>query len=267
MTIAPAKLPFTEPHSGHRVKLLSYNIHVGIAARKYRHYLTHSWKHIVPHTQRFANLDRIAGLLGHYDIVGIQEADAGSVRSGHVNLTEYLAANAGFPYWDDQTNRRFGRLAQHSMGILSRYRPTGITEHRLPGRIPGRGALAVRFGEGKESLVVLIVHLALSRRARLSQVDYLSDLVNQYRHVVMMGDLNCRSKSQEMDKLLNRTLMTEPLHGLNTFPSWRPEHNIDHILVTPTLQVENAEVIDYPVSDHLPVSMEVTLPAQVTLSD
>jgi endonuclease/exonuclease/phosphatase family metal-dependent hydrolase len=151
------------------------------------------------------------------------------------------------------------------MGVMSRYRPTGITEHRLPGRIPGRGAMAVRFGDGEESLVVLIVHLALSKRARLSQIDYLSELVNQYRHVVMMGDLNCRSQSTEIDRLLNRTLMTEPLHGMNTFPSWRPQRNIDHILVTPTLQVENAHVLDYTVSDHLPVAMEVVLPKQVSL--
>ena len=262
---APAKIQVDPPAKGGRLKLLSYNIQIGISTRTYRQYLTHSWKHIVHHPQRFTNLDRIASMLSSYDLVGIMEADAGSVRSGFVNLTEYLAANAGFPYWDDQVNRRIGRLAHHSMGVLSRYRPTGVTEHRLPGRIPGRGAMAVRFGDGEESLVVLIVHLALSKRARLSQVEYLSDLVNQYRHVVMMGDMNCRSQSKEMDTLLNRTLMTEPLHGLNTFPSWRPERNIDHILVTPTLQVENASVLNYPISDHLPVAMDVILPQQVTL--
>ena len=265
MTAAQAKKqPDLLP--GHRLKLLSYNIQMGISTTTYRQYLTHSWKHVVHHPQRFDNLDRMAQMLGNYDLVGIQEADAGSARSGHINLTQYLAASAGFPYWEDQTNRRIGRLAQHSMGILSHYRPTGITEHRLPGRIPGRGAMAVRFGDGEESLVVLIVHLSLGRRARLSQLDYLGDLVNQYRHVVMMGDLNCRSKSQEMDMLLNRTLMTEPLHGMNTFPSWRPQRNIDHILVTPTLQVEHAAVLDYPISDHLPVSMEVILPEQVLLT-
>ena len=264
--IAPAKIQPEKPVNGARLKLLSYNIQIGIATRTYRQYLTHSWKHIVHHPQRFTNLDRIATMLSNYDLVGIQEADAGSVRSGFVNLTQYLANNAGFPYWDDQTNRRIGRLAHHSMGVLSRYRPTGITEHKLPGRIPGRGAMAVRFGDGEESLVVLIVHLALSQRARLNQFAYLSELVNRYRHVVMMGDLNCRSHSKEIDMLMNRTLMTEPLHGMNTFPSWRPERNIDHILVTPTVQVENAHVLDYPISDHLPVAMEVILPEQVSLA-
>ncbi len=247
------------------LNLLSYNIQAGISTRTYRQYFTHSWKHIVHHPQRFDNLSRIAQMLANYDVVGIQEADAGSVRSGFVNLTQYLAHHAGFPYWDDQTNRRIGRFAHHSIGVLSRYKPCGITEHRLPGRIPGRGAMAVRFGRGKETLVILIVHLALSQRARMNQFSYLSELVNEYRHVVMMGDLNCQSDSKEMELLLNRTLMREPVHGLKTFPSWRPERNIDHILVTPTVAVESAEVLDYPVSDHLPISMRVTLPEQVEL--
>jgi len=250
----------------HTLRMLSYNIQIGIKTRRYRQYLTHSWKHVLNHPQRFDNLDRIARLTSDYDLVGVQEADAGSARSGFVNITQYLAAAAGFPYWDDQTNRRIGRFAQHSLGVLSRYKPTGITEHRLPGRIPGRGAMAVRFGDGNESLVILIVHLALSRRGRLSQLDYISDLVNDYRHVVLMGDMNCRSDSDEMELLLNKTLMSEPLHGMNTFPSWHPRRNIDHILVTPTVEVAGAAVLNYPLSDHLPISMEVVLPRNVVLN-
>jgi len=260
---ANAKQP---QHAHNRIlRLLSYNIQIGIKTRRYGQYLTHSWKHVLHHSQRFDNLDRIARLMSEYDVVGVQEADAGSARSGFVNITQYLATSAGFPFWDDQTNRRIGRFAQHSLGVLSRYKPSGITEHKLPGRIPGRGAMAVRFGDGAESLVVMIVHLALSRRGRMSQLDFIGDLVNDYRHVVLMGDMNCQSHSEEMDLLVNKTLMTEPLHGLNTFPSWRPKRNIDHILVTPTVEVERAEVLDYPLSDHLPVSMEVVLPESVEL--
>lgn len=247
------------------LRLLSYNIQIGITTRRYRQYFLHSWKHVLHHAQRFDNLDLIAQLMSNYDLVGVQEADAGSARSGFINITQYLAMAAGFPYWDDQTNRRIGRIARHSLGVVSRYKPSGITEHKLPGRIPGRGAMAVRFGEGDDALVVLIVHLALSRRGRMSQLDYLGDLINDYRHVVLMGDMNCRSTSAEIELLVNKTLMSEPLHGMNTFPSWRPKRNIDHILVTPTVEVRHAGVLDYPLSDHLPISMEVVLPAGIQL--
>ncbi len=135
----------------------------------------------------------------------------------------------------------------------------------MPGPIPGRGTLALRFGQGKKALVVFIVHLALGRRTRLTQLAYLAELVNQHRNVVLMGDLNFHSRSREMEFLINSTLMTEPVHDLHTFPSWQPNRNIDHILVTPTLQVNNVQVLDCPVSDHLPLSMELTLPEGVHL--
>ena len=75
-------------NTGQHIKLLSYNIQAGISTARYRHYLTHSWKHVLPHAQRFSNLDRIARLVKDYDIIGLQELDAGSLRSNNVNLTQ-----------------------------------------------------------------------------------------------------------------------------------------------------------------------------------
>ena len=41
-----------------------------------------------------------------------------------------------------------------------------MEEYRLPGVIPGRGTLLVRYGEGFNGLDIAIVHLALGKRAR-----------------------------------------------------------------------------------------------------
>jgi len=271
LTAAPLKksehsLPADMAHNtGQRIRLLSYNVQAGISTGRYRHYITRSWKHVLPHAQRFSNLDRIARLVKDYDIIGLQELDAGSLRSGYVNLTQYLSEKAHMPFWSDQTNRRLGRFAQHSTGVLSRFHPTEIIEHRLPGRIPGRGALFIRYGTKHDSLVVLILHMALGRRARLRQFDYISEIVNEYRHVVVMGDLNCHSQSAEMDYLISRTMMSEPIHGVCTFPSWCPQRNIDHILVTPTLQVDHVKALNFSLSDHLPVEMQITLPESLRL--
>ncbi|MGB5337467.1 MAG: endonuclease/exonuclease/phosphatase family protein [Gammaproteobacteria bacterium] len=254
-----------EANQGQRLRLLSYNVQAGISTARYRHYITQSWKHVLPHGQRFSNLDRIARLISDYDIIGLQELDAGSMRSGFVNLTQYLSEKASLPFWYDQTNRRIGRLASHSTGLITRFKPSEIVEHRLPGRIPGRGALFIRFGSRKESLVVLILHLALGRRTRLKQLDYISEIVNEYRHVIVMGDLNCHSNSAEMEYLINRTLMSEPFHGLDTFPSWRPHRNIDHILVTPTLKVDRVNALNYSLSDHLPIEMDISLPDSIRI--
>ena len=253
-----------QPQVGTRLRLLSYNIQVGIATQRPSHYLTRSWRHFLPHAERFCNLDQTANLLHDYDIVGLQEVDAGSLRSNFINLTEYLAESAGFPFWHHRVNRRVGRIARHATGLLSRIRPVQVAEQRLPGLIPGRGFTAARFGHG-ESLVVFNIHLALSRRVRFEQISYLADLINQYPHVILMGDMNCQPDSLELRYLFRRTHLREPLEKFHTFPSWQPNRNIDHILVTPELKVRQARVLRHSFSDHLPISMEISVPDSVLL--
>ncbi|RUQ36514.1 MAG: EEP domain-containing protein [Candidatus Competibacteraceae bacterium] len=249
-----------------RLRLLSYNIQSGLSTRKYSQYLTRSWKHLVPVPSRMSNLDGIAQVLADYDVVGLQEIDVGSLRSGFINQAKYLADYAGFQHMFDQANRKIGMISQHGNALLSQVRPSAVTEHKLPGLIPGRGVLEVRFEAGGETLTVLILHLALGRRGRLRQIEFLAELVSGYRHVIMMGDLNCRSDSPEMAVLLDTARLCEPAPGLFTFPSWQPDRQLDHILVSPSIVVEQVEVLDCTFSDHLPIAMDVRLPFNL-LSD
>lgn len=255
-----------EPPRAARLRLLSYNVQAGAAASRFRHYVTHSWKHVLPHSACLQNLDNIAAIVRDYDLVGLQEVDAGSLRSYFINQVEYLSQRADFPYWYHQTNRSLGKLAQYSNGLLSRITPTEVIDYRLPGVIPGRGAILLRFGTKKDPLVVLLVHLALSRRARLKQLAFLIELVNEYPHVVVMGDFNCEMQSREIQTLLANTRLATPMDdGLNTFPSWRPFRNIDHILITPALKASNARVLHCTYSDHLPIALDVEVPTGVAV--
>ena len=249
----------------HSIRLLSYNIQTGIASQRYRHYLTRSWRHVLPHAQLAKNLNRIGNLIGSYDLVALQEVDAGSLRTGYINQTEYLAHRAGFPYWYSQTNRRLGHLAQISIGLLSHIRPSQITEHQLPSAIPGRGLMVARLGSGSRTLHLVIVHLSLGRRARGRQLAYVGELINRFRHVVVMGDFNTASDSPEMNRLLASTHLNTPTEQINTFPSWRPRRGLDHILVSAGLQVLNTRVMQLPFSDHLPIAMELRLPDDVAI--
>ncbi len=125
--------------------------------------------------------------------------------------------------------------------------------------------LEVRFGSGADALHVLISHMALGRRGRLRQVEFLIELVRDYRHVILMGDLNCGSDSPEMAALLAATHLREPAPGLYTFPSWRPDRQLDHILVSSLIEVERVEVLRHAYSDHLPIAMDVRLPKELRL--
>lgn len=265
MTTVPLPDPLdTTPH-GTRIRLLSYNIQVGIASTRYRDYITESWKHLLPHAQIYENLNRIAHAISDYDIVALQEVDAGSLRSSFINQTEYLAKRGGFPFWYEQTNRRIGKIARHSNGLLSHFRPAEVNDHKLPG-LRGRGVMVARYGHRDNPLVLLVMHMALGARARHRQFEYVADIVNQHRHVVVMGDLNCQPDSAELRFLLANTDLCEPCHGLKTFPSWRPQRTIDHILTSPSLYVHDVHVLQHLLSDHLPLAMEIELPDKFTLA-
>ncbi len=250
-----------------QLKLLSYNIQAGTTTGRYSEYLTRSWRQVLPNNQRIANLDAISELVAEYDIVALQEVDCGSLRSGFLNQAKYLATHARFPYWNHQGNRKVGVIAHAGNGLLSRVAPSEIEEHKLPGAIPGRGAMVVRFGEGEKALWLVILHLALGRRARAQQLDYVAGLVRTYPHVVVMGDLNTGPGSRELRSFCDKADLIIPDSHILTFPSWQPQRAIDHILVSPNMDIAELEVLPVSYSDHRPLSMVVNLDEDVELPD
>ncbi|WP_178106718.1 endonuclease/exonuclease/phosphatase family protein [Pseudomonas mangiferae] len=241
-----------------RLRLLSFNIQVGISTGRYHHYLTKGWQHLLPHAGRALNLQRIGALLGDFDLVALQEADGGSLRSGFVNQVEHLARLGNFPYWYQQLNRNLGRIAQHSNGLLSRLQPAALEDHPLPGPA-GRGAILMRFGEGEDALVVVMMHLALGSKVRTRQLAYIRELIGGYRHQVLMGDMNTHAVDLlENSPLRDLGLLAPQVEA--TFPSWRPKRCLDHILLSAGLGLERVEVLSQPISDHLPVAVDIRLP-------
>lgn len=256
----------TQPHEPRHLRLASFNIQTGITTSGYRDYVTGSWRHIWPSHKRLPNLARIAQLLKRFDIVGLQEVDGGGARSHHIVQTQFLAEHAGFPHWYNQVNRRFGNIALHSNGLLTRFRPDAVHDYKLPG-LPGRGAIIARFGKSTAaSLSVCVLHLALSQRARMKQVAFVGELLRDLPHAIVMGDLNCGPDSQELKLLTRITHLCDPAREIGTFPSWRPQRMLDHILVTPDLQVGDIHAINFACSDHLPIAMDIRLPESVSLS-
>lgn len=262
----PTDSPAAATSGGRTFRLLSWNIQAATATARYHHYVTHSWKQFLPHAERVSILDGIASMTAGYDIVGLQEVDAGSLRSGFLNQTKYLAERAGFPYWHHQLNRRVGKIARASNGLLSRIPLDAVDEHRLPGTIPGRGALWARFGDDREAWVLVVVHLALGRRARESQFAEIADRLAEWPRAVMMGDLNAPLEAPEVRRFLARTGLEPPDRAPLTFPAWRPQRALDHIFVKPGLHVERYGVVDTALSDHRPVAMTVNVPVSEQLN-
>jgi len=239
------------------LKLLSFNIQVGISTKKYRHYVTKGWKHLLPHESRATNLRQIADLVAEYDVVALQEVDAGSLRSGFVNQVEYLAYRAHFPYWYAQLNRDLGVIAQHGNGLLSRLPPRGLEDHKLPGVLPGRGAIVMRVEFDGIEVFVVLLHLSLGERSRHWQLSYVRELIADEQHVVLMGDMNSHLSDLLFDSPLADTGLVPAEKVQPTYPSWRPAMALDHVLVTPSLSIADYEVLDCSISDHCPIAVTI----------
>ncbi len=250
-------------HDGVRpLRFLSFNIQVGIGTAKYRHYFTKGWKHVLPHQGRHLNLERIAEVVAGYDFVALQEIDSGSLRSNYINQVQFIAERARFPYWYTQLNRDLGPLAQHGNGLLSRVAPLEMQDHKLPGAIPGRGAIVARLPHGDETVLVVLLHLSLGERSRRLQLEYVRRLIDGEPHVVLMGDMNSHLPQLLFDSPLADTDLRPVGQVQPTYPAWRPLRALDHVLVSPRLAVGEYEVLDCQLSDHRPIAVTLELADQ-----
>lgn len=243
--------------------LLSCNILAGASIGRYREYLTRSFNAVLPGKTKVENLDRLARLLPRFDLIGLQEADAGSLRSGFLNQTRYLAEAAGMPYWSHQPNRPMAGLAHSSNGLISRFQPDAVFDYPLPSRIPGRGALLATFGEGRQQLAVMIAHLSLSAAARMRQLAIIAEILQGYPHAILMGDLNADLDSSELQQFFRRSALQPATAPPATFPSWNPRKRLDHILTCGDIRLERVWALPQAFSDHLPLAAEISLPARV----
>ncbi|KFN42282.1 endonuclease/exonuclease/phosphatase family protein [Arenimonas oryziterrae] len=238
------------------LRLLSCNIQAGSSTRAYREYVTRSWSHVLPNGKR-ANLDSLAELFGPFDVVGLQESDPGSLRSGFDNQSDYLAERAQFPYFSHQANRRISRIAGSGNALLSRLPPTDLLDYALPGRVAGRGVLIANFGDGDEAWQLAVTHLSLGARSRQLQIAFLAELLSEQKRLVLMGDFNCDVNAPEMQSLYRRTRLQPPPACVPSFPSWAPERALDHIL-TAGFRTCDYRAIPAAGSDHLAVAITLS---------
>lgn len=250
---------------GNVLRILSCNILAGASVRRYHEYFTRSWGAVLPGKYKLGNLDHLAHSIAEFDVVGLQEADAGSIRSGFLNQTRYLAEVSGLPYWSHQPNRKVSSVSHTANGLISRAAPAEVLDYPLPGRLHGRGVLLARYGSGRDALTVAVAHLSLGAQSRMRQLEFIGDLLQGCRNAVLMGDLNAPPDSPELQALFAHTTLAPPVHPSLTFPSWRPQRAIDHILVSSGITVERMWTLPPAFSDHLPLAAEIRVPASTLL--
>jgi len=248
-----------------RLRVLSFNIQVGMHTEHYGHYLSRAWRHVLPGGDSLLALNAIAELARGYDFVAIQEADAGSLRTRFLNQMEYLAQRAGFGWHGYTVTRDLQPIAQHCLGYLSRLPARVVDDHALPGAVPGRRALHVELETPGGPLALYVAHLALGRATQTRQLRHLAGLTRPEQPSVILGDLNCEPAQLREHPALRAAGFTLARHSPKTFPSWAPRRSIDHILLSPHLQMHDLQALPRSLSDHLPLSAEISLRAPVPL--
>ena len=205
------------------------------------------------------------------DILGLVEIDAGSYRASHRNQAEIIAQKLG--------KHPFGRSKYSHLSWWSRL---PVMRKQANACISGHAILRerthfLRKGVKRlvmelelEDVVVFIVHLALSRRCRESQLADLARLAkNARKPFLIAGDFNAFAGKVELKEFMETLhLASANLANLPTFPSQSPRWQLDFILHSPEIHVTHFEVARHVrLSDHLPLICDFEVrPARVPAS-
>lgn len=201
------------------------------------------------------------------DIVVLNEIDRGWLTTGGRDTLRQLSAHLGLRYV-------FGPAADEVWGnaVLSRYPIRDLSVERLPrGRdAMTRSQLITLIEVAPEQQIAVIAthlsHVDLQGDTRIPQARALAAAVARLQDrglpVVLAGDLNAQPEDPELtifEDVLRSTLPP----GNPTWPSWDPQVQIDHLLVSEEFRFRDSEVLDTQVSDHRPLvsTLELSPPS------
>ncbi len=190
------------------------------------------------------------------DLIGLVEVDTGSIRTGMVNQAEYIADSLGHytayecKYGSDSINHMVPIVRKQSNALLASPSVTGERFHYFD---TGIKRLIIELE--LENVCVFLVHLSLKFRQRQYQLRSLHDLVVQAKKpVIVAGDFNAFWGTHEIYLFMRASgLRSANTHGLPSFPSRVPRIELDFILVSEGIEVEDFRVPDVRFSDHRPL--------------
>ena len=181
-------------------------------------------------------------------IVALQELDRGMKRSGGIDQPAELGRILGLEVAFFPTLERVGG-GQYGIGLTARspLTKTHFVPLPRPGTEEPRGAVTASC----EGLSLICTHLSTQGRPRSIQTAALAAIARGLeRPVVVMGDFN-------QDRAGLRALLGLGFRGTfghatlaRRFPRRR---QLDHVLVSPDLEIDRAWILETPASDHVPL--------------
>lgn len=213
------------------------------------------------------DLERTANAIRAFDadLVALQEVDRLVARSGRGDEPAILGGLLGMAH-------AFGAFmpyqgGEYGMAILSRFPIRRTQVLRLPDGNEPRVALVVEV-EPRPGRRLLAVNVHFDwvddDRFRYAQVEQLATVLDTVSiPVVLLGDFNDVPGTRTLTRWSARFLVAaKPAGDRFTFPSTKPEREIDHILLAPTARwatLDARVVSDSVTSDHRAMVARVRL--------
>jgi endonuclease/exonuclease/phosphatase family metal-dependent hydrolase len=110
---------------------------------------------------------------------------------------------------------------------------------------------------------VFLVHLSVKYRHRQSQLRTLHDLVVQStKPVIVAGDFNTFWGTNEIFLFMRASgLRSANVMGLPSYPARNPRAELDFVLVSEGIVINDFRIPDVRFSDHLPIVCDFSLTA------
>ena len=189
------------------------------------------------------------------EIIGLQEVERHSWRTGFVDQAERIAEGLGMDYRFEAGLKiwpfEFGNA------LLSKYPIRDVERIDLPSTRENRVGLLATLDVQGQDVQVLVTHLGLKQQERADHVQKLVDkLANSDQPFLLIGDFNNTADAQELKPLL-KTLRQTANTPLVTFPG--EGEQIDHIFVSKQFEVHGVSTLPSTASDHLPLIADLTI--------
>ncbi len=190
------------------------------------------------------------------DIVGLIEVDIGSMRSGKVNQAEVIAEALGHytcyanKYGEDSVNQMLPIVRKQANAFLA---SPDVHNERFHYFEQGVKRLVIELE--LDEVAIFLVHLSLKYRHRHFQLRHLYELVTRCdKPVIVAGDFNTFWGADEIFLFMKAAgLRSANRDSLPTYPTRAPRMELDFILHSANIVVDNFEVPRVPYSDHLPL--------------
>lgn len=193
------------------------------------------------------------------DVMGLIEVDNGSYRSGRKCQVEQIAEKLGhFHSYRSKyaTDSRWQRIPIYNKQGNAFLAKDSIKNEKFHYFERGMKKLVIELE--LENVTFFLVHLALSYKARQSQILHLYHMIKETdRPYIVAGDFNAFMGEGEISLLMSASGLKNADADLQpSFPSHKPKRHLDFILHSPEIRVNRFEMPKVQLSDHLPLVID-----------